>query len=564
MKKTKINFSSWPAQLYDFTKDNENEKFTRCKLKVFYEGETADHRLFSAAFAAEMKKSLPYTPVVGFYDEEQEDFVGHATEQQIYGMVDPCAEITDYVDPDDGNKWCVCDVVLYTERPDKVGDIAQKIVGHKQSLEIDPKTVKYTINYDSRKHFKNIEFTAGSFIGLSVLGDSEKPAFTGSEFFSLNEDLISSKMKEKLDLLSKYCADRHQEKLGGTKNNMNYTEFVKLSWGELSEKVSLAFAKEYSEAYTYMIDMYDDNAIFRVYYYNSGESKLLRAFFNKEDKDLTFSKVEEVHVVYEPIEAANETFATDINGQVETNATITTDTEGIVQAEKAAVTISSVDDATFAKDDEEKDKSNCAAASDDEEKDKSNCASSEKDEEKDKENCTSSEEQHKQGGEGEEPKPKDEENFNGQDDGNTNSMENVGTKGEITDHEDHSNKEESETSNDAAVSESNSSSAAFTDSERAEFEALKKEKKVNLINSYKEFLSEEEYKNFVDSVDSYADNDKLEFDLLKKFKAYSDEHAADNKSNSSTIIPFAFTNVNNEKSSAEKSLTNYVNGLLGR
>lgn len=494
-----------------------------------------------------MKKSLPYTPVVGFYDEEQEDFVGHATEQQIYGMVDPCAEITDYVDPDDGNKWCVCDVVLYTERPDKVGDIAQKIVGHKQSLEIDPKTVKYTINYDSRKHFKNIEFTAGSFIGLSVLGDSEKPAFTGSEFFSLNEDLISSKMKEKLDLLSKYCADRHQEKLGGTKDNMNYTEFVKLSWGELSEKISIAFAKEYSEAYTYMVDMYDDNAIFRVYYYNSGESKLLRAFFTKGDNDVSFSKVEEVHVVYESIEpAANETFATDINGQVETNATITTDTESIVQAESADIIPSDGDDASFAK-------------GDDEEKDKSNCVSSEEDEEK--EDSTSSEEE-KEGGEGEEPKPKDEEDFNDQD--NTNSMENVGTKGEITDHEDHSDKEESATSDDAAVSESNSSSATFTDSERAEFEALKREKKVNLINSYKEFLSEEEYKNFVDSVDSYADNDKLEFDLLKKFKAYSDEHAADSKSNSSTIIPFAFTNVNNEKSSAEKSLTNYVNGLLGR
>ena len=299
-----------------------------------------------------------------------------------------------------------------------------------------------------------------------------------------------------------------------------------------------------------MIDMYDDNAIFRVYYYNSGESKLLRAFFTKEDNDVTFSKVEEVHVVYESIEtAANETFATDINGQVETNATITTDTESIVQAENANIPS---DDTSFVKDDDkEKDKSNCASSEDDEEK---------KDQEP--EDSTSSEEE-KEGGEGEEPKPKDEENFNDQENNTTDSMENVGTKGEITDHEDHSNKEGA-TSNDAAVSEGNSSSATFTDSERAEFEALKREKKVNLINSYKEFLSEEEYKNFVDSVDSYADNDKLEFDLLKKFKAYSDEHAADSKSNSSTIIPFTFTNVNNEKSSAEKSLTNYVNGLLGR
>lgn len=471
-----------------------------------------------------MKKSLPYTPVVGFYDEEQEDFVGHATEQQVYGMVDPCAEITDYVDPDDGNKWCVCDVVLYTERPDKVGDIAQKIVGHKQSLEIDPKTVKYTINYDSRKHFKNIEFTAGSFIGLSVLGEGEKPAFTGSEFFSLNEDLINSKMKEKLDILSKYCVEHHQEKLGGTKDNMNYTEFVKLSWGELSEKVSSAFAKEYSEAYTYMIDMYDDNAIFRVYYYNSGESKLLRAFFTKEDNNFTFSKIEEVHVVYESIEndnAADETFTADINGQGQlASATITTDNVNSITNET---------DSSFV-------------------------------EKKEEEN----QEEQPQGGAEEDPeaKPeKEEENFNNAANEN-NSAENVGTKGNITDHEDNSNEGGNQTSDGTTVSEGNTGSATFTDSERAEFEALKREKKVNLINSYKEFLSEEEYKNFVDSVDSYADNDKLEFDLLKKFKAYSDEHAAD-KSNSTSIIPFAFANVN-DKPTAEKSLTNYVNGLLGR
>jgi hypothetical protein len=30
---------------------------------------------------------------------------------------------------EDGNEWCICDVVLYTERPDMVGDLAKKVVG---------------------------------------------------------------------------------------------------------------------------------------------------------------------------------------------------------------------------------------------------------------------------------------------------------------------------------------------------------------------------------------------------------------------------------------------------
>ena len=43
------------------------------KLKVFYKGETADHRYFSDEFADQLIRSLPYTPVVSRYDDESED-----------------------------------------------------------------------------------------------------------------------------------------------------------------------------------------------------------------------------------------------------------------------------------------------------------------------------------------------------------------------------------------------------------------------------------------------------------------------------------------------------------
>lgn len=219
MFKPKINYR-WPATLSGFSKET-NENFSRAKLRVFYKGETADHRYFSDEFAQEIIGSLPYTPVVTHYDEEKQDFVGHASEQQLYGIVDPCVE-PQFEVLEDGNEWCVCEVVLYTERPDTVGEIAKKIVGHSQSLELDPRTVKYVVNYDERKHFKNIEFTAGTFVGVSVLGDDQEPAFTGSSFFENNEQF-----HKKMEILRQYCEGKTDPQVGDAK--MEIKDFLKLS-----------------------------------------------------------------------------------------------------------------------------------------------------------------------------------------------------------------------------------------------------------------------------------------------------------------------------------------------
>lgn len=103
MKKPAINYS-WPVILSDFSQDSVNENFSRAKLWVYYKGETADHRYFSDDFAEKINATLPYTPVVSYYDEEKEDFVGHASQQQIYGIVDPCVEPTFAIREDDGKE----------------------------------------------------------------------------------------------------------------------------------------------------------------------------------------------------------------------------------------------------------------------------------------------------------------------------------------------------------------------------------------------------------------------------------------------------------------------------
>ena len=127
MKKNTLNFSL-PARMTDFVTDESNPCFSRGKLNIFYKGLTADGRLFDEEFSNALLPTAAYAPVVGYYDREQEDFIGHAPEQAIYGIIDPKIEPVFKV-LDDGNVWAVVDVVLYTERPGEVGEIAKKIVG---------------------------------------------------------------------------------------------------------------------------------------------------------------------------------------------------------------------------------------------------------------------------------------------------------------------------------------------------------------------------------------------------------------------------------------------------
>jgi hypothetical protein len=90
---------------------------------VFYQGLTKDRRLFTEEFSNKLLGSLPQTPVVGYWDTEKEDFVGHNHTQFIYGYVPENAKFGFEIDPD-GSKWAVTELVLFTGRVEhnSVGD----------------------------------------------------------------------------------------------------------------------------------------------------------------------------------------------------------------------------------------------------------------------------------------------------------------------------------------------------------------------------------------------------------------------------------------------------------
>lgn len=497
-----------PAQLSAFSGEGEGDtRFTRAKLKVFYKGTTADNRLFTEEFSSGLIKTLPLTPVVGYYDAEKEDFVGHATEQQILGVVDPTVE-PQFEKSDDGNTWAVCDTVLYTERPDQVGDIAKKIVGKSQSLELNPKTIQYKVNYDEKKHFKNLEFTAGEIIGLSVLGDDQKPAFTGSSFFSCfgENDFV-----KKMNMLKEYCAE---EAVKRTANMDKNTNFIELAYGEQMHKVEEAFASAYvNDGCSYLVDAYPSYAIMRIYYYADGSQKLLKVNYTIDGEGkVTLGDVREVRVTYEEVpdtSSASDGFAAETKPEEEKKE------EDLKKKEECATSeedLKKKEECSTTKEDLKK-KEECSTSKEDLKK-KEECVTSEEDLKKKEERTQTEEDLKKKEECAQTEKEKEEEKAKAN--AEANSVEgdpNVN----------HTSETETNTPDPTALSKS----------EREELETLRKASKINLINSYANRLPQEIIEGLIAKVDNYANEKDLKFDILEALESNRVEQTV------TKIMPFS-------------------------
>ena len=509
----------------DFTAVNDdkpNEVFSRGKLKVFYKGETADHRYFSDAFAEKLLKSLPYTPIVSYYDEEAKDFRGHSPEQAIYGIVDPCRQPR-FEKDDDGKEWCVCDVVIYTERAGKIGEIAKQIVGHKQSLERTD--AKYVINYDAHRHFKNIEFTDGKFVGVSVLGNDQEPAFTGSQFFTAE---AQETLEAKLKLLRDYCSQAAQENLdqkektsngGFSMQITNYSEFRKLTWGETATKLDETLTKEYGhEAYTSIEDMEDGFVYVKFYSYLDGSVSLYRIQYSlADDGSVQLGDRKPVRrtweVIPEPAETspaaatAEEAPVDEVvssvaeepqDGKDAAVATVAENNEPSEAEAKADVAVSVVNN------EEAIDKATTEAtttevAAPEETKPSEEVAEAEKVAE-----------------------PVADENLTAEENATATREVSPATLNTAIGANEEENAE-GEQSSEQQNNNHSASASTLDQSEREEFEALKKQEKLNFLTSYKDKLSDEDFQRFAAELDNYSSKESLEVEILRAALAHSQE-----------------------------------------
>ena len=267
-KKIPINV---PVFIQDFKTEAVNEgegKFSKARLKIFYEGETVDHRLFTKEFSDKILQTLPYTPVVGYYSVQKGDFLGHNAVQYVYGLVPENPNLTEEYDEATGHTFKVADVILYTERDDNIGDVAQKIVGKQQSLEMDRSSVKYKVNRNFDGSFRNLEFLDGKFVGLSVLGDGENPAFEGSAFFAAQDMLstVAEKFTQNMDDFIKFLSNHDGGSIEIMEENTCFStvsEFFKPTMQEVQMQLQNAF--ERSGQSGVLIQNTDDEAVFMIW-----------------------------------------------------------------------------------------------------------------------------------------------------------------------------------------------------------------------------------------------------------------------------------------------------------
>ena len=103
------------------------------------------------------------------------------------------------------------------------------------------------------------------------------------------------------------------------------------------------------------------------------------------------------------------------------------------------------------------------------------------------------------------------------------------------------------------------STASFAESERAELEKLKREKKIALITSYEKSLTPEKKAELEENVDNYSE-EELEVELLKEYKSFKEAEEVEEE-NFSQAVPFAVPEPV-KKQTAESSLNDYIRRLL--
>ena len=450
-----------PVTLFDY-RTSDNPLYSLAKLKIFYVGMTPDNRLFTKEFSDELLKTLPYVPVVGYFDKESDDFKGHHENQYIYGIVPENTEI-EFVEEDE-KEYAVCDVILYTGRKDETGEIAEKIVGKSHSLELNPDDTTYDLVESEEGKLQYIEFKTGSLLGLSVLGDEEQPAFTGSEFFKAQKDF--SEIFEGFKTEWEKFNDESKNKRGNEEMKFDLLESQKLFMEKAYDEKMEAIAALVSERFEYfsIIQMFDDKVVVVTLNEETWAYEYYRISYSSDEDSLSLGEMEVVYPRYLTESEVNEWEGQDDEFSLEETgeSNDTSETDNNEQEEEFT------ENETETEEDDD---------------------TSETDFEEDSE----TEEQQEEAVENNE-----EEEF-------------VTTE----DNEDEQEEEEEEEQHEESK-EFNSTS--LTNSEREELEAFRRERKIGLIDSFEGDLEEDYLEEMRNRVDEFT-HDDLETELSKKFTA---------------------------------------------
>ena len=205
-----------------------NPLISKCQIKVCYVGEEPNRNgsIITKEVARGMANSLPGSPIVGFFNEDKQDFEEHNRVIDIsngefkikdttrpYGFVDLNAKVWFQKFLDDGqneHEYMMTEGRLWTGQYPECKRILDK--GNNQSMELDEGTLDAT--WSKNKNNEPLFFIINEAIisKLCILGENNEPCFEGSNIttptiqFALEEgfkEQLFSMINELKDLLNK-------------------------------------------------------------------------------------------------------------------------------------------------------------------------------------------------------------------------------------------------------------------------------------------------------------------------------------------------------------------------
>lgn len=211
-----------------------NPMISKCQIKVCYVGDEPNRNgsIITKETATKMANSLPGSPIVGFWKDEEKDFDEHnqvihvgngkfeiSDETRPYGFVDLGAKVwfQDYLDNDKVHTYMVTEGYIWTGRYPE----AQRIFvnGNNQSMELDNESLKGNWTIDDKTGMEFFIINDAIFRGLCILGENVEPCFEGAQItstFSLDESFdskIYKLMKEVQQLKGGNLIVDNEEKL---------------------------------------------------------------------------------------------------------------------------------------------------------------------------------------------------------------------------------------------------------------------------------------------------------------------------------------------------------------
>ena len=269
-----------------------NDVISKGRCRIFYKGANRNGTFITDEFADRLLSTIPYAPVKGIFNAEEDDFTDHGIvrdEGRIYGIVpaEPNLAWESQIDEDGVERTYACvDVLLYTS----IYKEASMILGKAQSMELYGKNIKGDWQIiDGKRYYV---FSDACFLGLQALGDDVEPCFEGAAFYT-----VYNALEKFMDAVEEYQKNYTQSGQGG--NTMPSVTFkvsdsqkLEFLWNILNP----GFNEENGFALDYAIcDVYDEYAIA----FNYNERIYERVYYVKDDEtdSLSVKKKERCYII---------------------------------------------------------------------------------------------------------------------------------------------------------------------------------------------------------------------------------------------------------------------------